>query len=109
MATAISRQDALIETLRSIIQVINSLGSTAFKNPNMRNALTNKINAVFQMLEQEDYSNALDKLENDILKKTDGCAQTGAPDNNDWILNCVSQGQVHPVLMNAIKLLRSMI
>ena len=75
----------------------------------MRNALTNKINAVLQMLEQDNYQNALDKLENDILKKTNGCVLSGAPDNNDWILNCTSQGQVYPLLLNAIEILRGMI
>ena len=75
----------------------------------MGNALTNKINALLQMIEQEDYSNALDKIENDILKKSDGCASNGAPDKNDWILNCTGQGQVSPFLMNAIEILRGMI
>ncbi len=30
------------------------------------------------------YSEALNKLQNDILKKTNGCAETGEPDRNNW-------------------------
>ncbi len=32
------------------------------------------------------YSEALNKLQNDILKKTNGSAETGEPDRNDWII-----------------------
>ena len=52
---------------------------------------------------------ALDKLENDILRKTDGCATTGAPDNNDKITDCDAQGQVYPQILVAIDLLRAMV
>jgi hypothetical protein len=72
----------------------------------MANTLTNKINAAIQMIDQGLYQDALDKLTNDILGKTDGCAITGAPDKNDWITNCTSQGQVYPLIIEAINLLR---
>jgi hypothetical protein len=58
------------------------------------------------MIEEERYEEALDKLENDILQKTNGCAETGAPDKNDWIQDCDTQNQVYPFITEAIALLK---
>jgi hypothetical protein len=30
-------------------------------------------------------------IQNDILRKTDGCVRSGAPDNNDWITDCLGR------------------
>jgi len=40
--------------------------------------MTNKLVEVVSLIDQGQYQAALDKLENDILKKTDGCAAAGA-------------------------------
>jgi len=55
------------------------------------------------------YDEALDKLQNDILQKTNGCAETGQPDKNDWIIRCQEQGQVYPLVIQAIELLEDLI
>ena len=75
----------------------------------MQNTLTNKINAVLEKIDQGLYQEALIKLENDILPKTNGCAESGAPDRNDWIEDCGTQGQVYPLITVAINLLQSLI
>jgi hypothetical protein len=46
---------------------------------------------------------ARDKLQNDILKKVDGCAINGAPDKNDWIKDCNSQSQVYQQILAVIQ------
>lgn len=104
--TATTTQSEVIDTLGNLIVVINGLDPGVFKNANMANALTNKINAALAMIDEGRYQDALDKLENDILKKTDGCATGGGPDRNDWIRDCAAQGEVYPIIMNAIELLR---
>jgi len=73
------------------------------KNKNMKNALLNKICAVQQMLDKGRYEEALNKLQNDILQKTDGCAETGRPDKNDWIITCEGQGELYPLVMETIE------
>ncbi len=88
---------------------INGLDPTRFKNAQMRNALTNKIQAVLADIEAGDYSAALTKLSNDVLKKTDGCANGGSPDANDWIRDCAGQAEVHPVLQGVIGLLQALV
>jgi hypothetical protein len=106
---AITYQDATTDTLQETTVTINSLDDIVLKNNNMKNALTNKINAALEMIDQGLYENALDKLENDILGKTNGCAEIGKPDKNDWIEDCDAQGQVYPIIIGAIDLLENLI
>ena len=74
----------------------------------MQNALINKLNAVIASVQSGNYTGALGQLENDILGKTDGCANAGAPDNNDWIKDCGAQGLVYPQVLNAIAAVRAL-
>ena len=108
-AMAISYQDATTDTLIDTTSTINSLDNLSLENTNMKNALTNKINAVLGDIDQGNYSDALDKLQNDILGKTNGCAETGEPDNNDWIKDCQAQNEVYPLVIEAIELLSNLI
>lgn len=68
----------------------------------MQNAILNKFNAVIEKIEKGELVDALEKLQNDILRKTNGCATSGIPDKNDWIIDCAAQGIVHPCLLEAI-------
>lgn len=108
-AVAISYQDASTDKLQETINAINGLDDIVLKNPTNKNALTNKINAALAMIDQGLYQEARDKLENDISGKTDGCAEAGSPDKNDWIRDCVSQNEVYPLVMEAIELLDNLI
>jgi hypothetical protein len=92
-----SMQAGLDEAVETVLDV-NSL-----KNENMAGALGNKIDAALEMIDEGFYTEALEKLENDILKKTDGCAKKGQPDKNDWIDSCEEQGQVYPFIMETIE------
>jgi hypothetical protein len=79
-----------------------------FENTNMQNAFNNKIAAVNKMVDQGQYTGAIEKLQNDILKKTDGCALTGAPDKNDWIKDCTSQQKVYQQILSRIDQLQGL-
>jgi hypothetical protein len=68
----------------------------------MQNALLNKLNAAIASIQAGNYAVALAQLQNDILGKTDGCATSGAPDQNDWINNCQDQSKVYTQLLNII-------
>ncbi len=107
--TATSSSAAVIDVLRDTVNVINGLAPATFKNPNMANALTNKIAALIQMIERGNYAEALDKLSHDIMAKTNGCATVGAPDKNDWITDCTAQAQVYPYLVEAMTLLQQLV
>jgi hypothetical protein len=107
MATA--WPDTVVQKLQDLIDTINGLDPAVFKNKKMKNALTNKVNATLEKVDQGFYQDALDKLEHDIIKKTDGCANTGSPDNNDWIRDSAAQNLVYPLVTDAIDLLRNLI
>ena len=68
-----------------------------------------EINAVLSIIDQGLYEEALNKLTNDILEKTNGCAEIGYPDNNDWIRDCDSQAEVYPFIINIIEYLQNLI
>jgi hypothetical protein len=105
----ITRQDAIGAKLMAQIECINALPTEAFKNENMRHALTSKLNAALAMLENQAYAAVLNKLESDLLPKTDGCAINGTPDANDWITDCANQAQVYPLILETIALLRPLL
>jgi beta propeller repeat protein len=98
----ISQQSAAVNAINAIIESVGSLEPGDLKNANMQNALINKLNAVIASIEAGSYADALDKLQNDLLKKTDGCATGGEPDKNDWIKNCEAQVEVYPFIIAAI-------
>ena len=52
---------------------------------------------------------ALDKLENDILRKTNGCAETGEPDKNDWIKTCEAQEKIYPLIIETMENVKGLI
>ena len=82
--TAITFEDAIEDTLDEAVDEISNLDPNTVKNSNMTNALTDKIDEVLAMVDAGQYGDALGKLENDILKKTDGCANSGEPDKNEY-------------------------
>ncbi len=110
-AVVVSYLTAVTETLEDTATAVNEIDTAVLKNAKQQNALTNKVNAAFTLIDEGSYAKALDKLRNDILAKTDGCAasEPPTPDRNDWIKDCGSQEQVFPLIMEAIGYLESMI
>lgn len=105
---AVAAPTSAIDAIQNCIASISSLDSSVFKNANMKNTLINKLNAVIAKIEAGNYADALGQLQNDILKKTDGCATEGAPDKNDWIKNCDAQESVYPCLLHSIELVEAL-
>lgn len=105
---AISYLDATTCTLQETITAVNTIDLGDFKNKNMQNTLTNKVNATLELVDQGSYAEALDKLQNDLLGKTNGCTNLGEPDKNDWIQECACQDQVYPLIIEAIGYLESL-
>ncbi|MCJ7483029.1 MAG: PKD domain-containing protein, partial [Thermodesulfovibrionales bacterium] len=108
-AVVITVETAVTQEMDETVETINSLDPVELDNNNQQNALTNKINSALESVDQGNYQEALNKLQRDILGKTNGCAETGLPDKNDWIDNCDVQEQVYPLIINTIELLESLI
>ena len=68
-------------------------------------ALVHKIQSVIHKLDEGKLESAKSKLEQDILRKTDGCGGLleGTPDSHDWIVTCEAQVQVYPLVVDAIE------
>ncbi|MHC4643503.1 MAG: hypothetical protein ACYS32_17820, partial [Planctomycetota bacterium] len=80
----------------------------SLKSKNLKRSLLNKINTATEMIGKDMYSNALNKLQNDILPKMNGCAETGEPDKNDWIITCEEQSEIYPLIIETIEDVRSL-
>jgi N-acetylneuraminic acid mutarotase len=85
--------------------LIASLPAGSFRGKNRANALRLKLEAVRAQVEAiraeadpparaDLVEDAIEKLENDLGQKTDGCATQGAPDMTDWIVTCSAQAHV---------------
>jgi hypothetical protein len=109
LITAIDMADAAAQGALDLIAAINSLSPDDFVNRNMQRALTNKVLAVLRMIERGDYTEALNKLTNDVLPKTDGCEISGYPDSNDWIISCAAQSLIYPLVLEEIEFVRRLI
>jgi len=107
--TVITVETAVTNALSDTSDTVNTIDPIVLKNPKMQNALTNKINSVLALIDDGDYQTAYDKLKNDILKKTDGCANSGVPDKNDWIQSCDEQGLVYPMVLDTLTILEGLI
>ncbi|MBK7106843.1 MAG: T9SS type A sorting domain-containing protein [Ignavibacteriae bacterium] len=107
--SVLSRLTVVSETLQEGIQTINQLPLESLKNSNMANTLTNKLNTILLKVDQGNYVDAENQLTNDLLKKTDGCANSGTPDKNDWITDCESQNQIYTLIIQSIDLLNDLI
>ena len=94
-------------TLTDAVAIL--LDPAAMKNPNQANVLLNKIDEVQKMIESGKYKPALNKLKNDILKKTDGCATKGQPDKNDWITTCDQQEKIYPLIIETVEYVETLI
>lgn len=106
---AIVSPSTVTQYVQQIQSVVLAIPLGDFKNANMRNTLINKLNAVIASIQAGYYVDALTKLENDILGKTDGCAISGAPDKNDWIKACASQAQLYQMVIQTMDLLKNLI
>jgi hypothetical protein len=89
--------------------IIGELDPDSFSNEKSSFELACAINDVFTMLDEGMYFESIVMLENDILQRMDGCANTGEPDEDDWIRSIEDQVLLCPLLMETIKLLESML
>ncbi|MFC1636778.1 PKD domain-containing protein [Planctomycetota bacterium] len=107
--TAISPDEAAAGVLIEMEEIIQLIPPEDLHNDNAIKPLTNKIEAILMTIAVGLYQEALDKLENDILKKTNGCVEVGEPDATDWLLMCEDQETLYPLIMRAIELLERLI
>jgi len=82
------------------VALIGSLERSAFRSPGLRNELIRGIHDIMDDFEDHHYCEAAHDVDA-ITRRVDGCAQSTAPDRDDWILVCPAQIQVYQDLQNA--------
>lgn len=105
----IAVEEATVFTFFEASDRIYGLDPKNFNNEDSIIVLTNEIGIVLAMIDEGLHIEALDKLHDDILERTDGCANIGEPDENDWIRTYEGQGLVYPLIVEAIELLESLL
>jgi len=102
-------EEAIAFTLFEAAETINELDPENFSNEESAIELANEIDVVLAMMDEGLHDEAQAKLEDDILERTNGCADVGEPDENDWIRTCEGQDMVYPLVLDAIELLEILI
>jgi hypothetical protein len=83
-------------------------GSDFKNNPTTRkNALSNKIKEVMDLIDAGEYEDAIDKLENDIRAKADG--SLGGNYKNDWVTDPDAQEDICQFVDDLISYLETLI
>ena len=100
-------ETSLQGTLVDAVEIM--LDPNNLKSENLKKPYINKINIAQEMIDSGNLISALSKLENDILPKTDGCAESGEPDKSDWIITCEEQAVIYPLVIETIEYIKSLI
>jgi hypothetical protein len=104
MVVATTAEGELVEALEAAIDMVNALDPTTFKNKALQKNMAKHIAQALAHVDNGKFQAARNKLEA-VLRKTDGCAASGSPDPNDWIVDCGAQSQVQPLIAEAIALI----
>ncbi|MEN8130582.1 MAG: right-handed parallel beta-helix repeat-containing protein [Pseudomonadota bacterium] len=107
------------EIITGLIDAIEDVPESFLKNKNNSLPISKKLYVVLKTIaraeEETDpviranlYHASLQKLTHDILPKTDGCAASGAPDSNDWIIDCETQAEFYDPIVSLIAILEAM-
>jgi hypothetical protein len=99
----------ILEKLDALAASVGQTGGKAFKNSSSQEVLINKVQVVKKQIMNGAYSEALEKLQGDILQKTDGCVVNGVMDKNDWVTNCDIQKQFYWAIHEIMVLLNILI
>ncbi len=109
---AVETLDAITQSLSAANTALNALDDEDFRFKRARAFLTAKINHALNSMDKGQPRVALVMLERTVLRRMDGCALRGIPDERagvDTIVNCSAQAQVYPHVLNAVVLLRDIV
>lgn len=70
--------------------------------------LTDKIDEALAKVERGEYHLALQQMQVEVLRRTDGCARDGAPDPDDLIADCAAQQEIYPLVMETIAMIEAL-
>ena len=86
--------------IRGLVNLVNSLPSTAFRSAGNRNALLSRLDAVEQKIRDGKTDAAIEELRN-LRRRVDGCGSAAASD--DWIVDCAAQIELRSLIDQLIE------
>ncbi|GAB6909168.1 exported hypothetical protein [Desulfosarcina cetonica] len=92
---AIDPLPTIEEKINNLVMEIEAADNDLFKQPNAKRVITSKLNVVKKIIRNQEYNDALNKIENDLLSKIDGCKDFEVSDKNDWITDCELQSKIY--------------
>ncbi len=95
----------ILEKLDALATTIRQTSDDLFKRPPLNNVLGVEVMLIRRQVIRGHYSGALEKLQNHVLQRTDGCVVTGAIDGNDWVTDCDIQKQLYWAINEIVVLL----
>ena len=84
-------------------------GKEKHREKNRKAVLVKKLKSVKGKIAKADFEKAIDKLNNDVMKRFDGCAVKGDIDRNDWVRDCSAQESIYPIGVLTRDLLRLLV
>ena len=107
------KRATIIDHINCIIEYVSDdavIFDGDWKNKKMRKAYLNKLEVILELVIAADaaedpeaaaliYAEALDKVNNDLIKKTDGLQGVGASERDDWLKVQEAQDIVYPDLL----------
>jgi len=107
------KRATIIDHINCIIEYVSDdavIFDGDWKNKKMRKAYLNKLEVILELVTAAEaaedpeaaaliYAEALDKVNNDLIKKTDGLQGVGASEKNDWLKVQAAQDIVYPDLL----------
>ena len=106
--TAATLEEAVAQVQEDMEVILSDIPVDNLEGQNAADVLIKDIDRAMTMAARGKYTSALNKLNNNILKRTDGCITIGSPDDDDWILTCEDQAIVYPLVMRSIELVERM-
>ncbi len=103
---AIDPLPTILEKLSNLEGTLEAIEGRYFKNPSSQRVLMQKVEVVQKQIQHGAYWDSMDKLQEDLMSKTDGCVAKGSPDKNDWVTDCAAQKQLYWGLNEILVLLK---
>ena len=102
--------DAVAHLLSDAVDALNAMDASDFRIRQAQRFLTEKINFALDNIAKGKNDLALEILDRTVLRRIDGCALRGEPDEQsgvDTIVTCEAQAQVYPHVFEAVEFLRA--
>ncbi|MBU0996151.1 MAG: DNRLRE domain-containing protein [Proteobacteria bacterium] len=89
--------------IEDAVTYLENLDSSVFKSEIKKQRLLNVLQRALGKVERGRYKRTLLWFDTRILNRMDGCINGGAPDLNDWVMDCETQQYLYNLITSAIE------